>query len=538
MKAKTRKSGGDGIYHPSGRVFREDGTVVKDWGGKIPVALVYPNSYRIGMSNLGVHALYRLFNNEPDILCERFFLDITDRGHHVSIESGRPLTDFSVVAFSVSFELDYFAIPAILKAAGIPVYASERDETYPLILGGGPCLTGNPMPVAPFFDVLAIGEAEAILPGILPVLRENLMQARSCMLEDLAGQPGVYVPLLPPSRPVARQYTHNLDVFDTTTSVVTRDTELGELYLIEAERGCQRGCRFCLVNGIYSPMRFRSASQVLSAAKEGLRYRTRIGLVGPAVTDHPDIIEILGGLSDLGAETAVSSLRISSLSEGIVAALARGKAKTITIAPEAGSQRLRDVINKGITDEDIVRTVDIIAAHGFRQVKMYSIVGLPTETDDDIEQLIRMAVAARERLDAAHTRLTVNAAPFVPKAGTPFQWLPMATRDVLQKRLSHLRNTLKHEGIAFNDESPAWSEMQAALSRGNETFAPVIAAMPKLTPANWRRLVDEAGIDLNHYVNAAWPPDAPLPWDIIAAGPPKERLCKGLETALKGQVHA
>ena len=377
MRLRGRKSGGTGD-RSAGRVPREDNTVVKDWGGRLPVALVYPNSYYLGMSNLGIHAIYRLLNDYRDVVCERVFFEKDGKHAPASLESGRPLTDFPVLAFSISYELDYFNVAAILRAANIPLFAADRDERHPLIIAGGPCITANPMPVAPFFDCLGIGEAEPLLPPMLPVLRDGLAGERHELLKALVKIPGLYVPAVPPEQPVVRQFAADLDDFSTTSVIMTPDTELGELFLIEAERGCQRGCRFCLVNGAFSPMRFRSADAIIQQAREGTKYRNRTGLVGPAVTDHPEITDILDGLNRIGTEIAISSLRISSLSGDIIAGLARGKAQTITIAPEAGSERLRGVIRKGITEDDILKSADDIAANGFRQLKMYFIIGLPT----------------------------------------------------------------------------------------------------------------------------------------------------------------
>ncbi len=533
MRSRGRKPGGTG-YRPAFRPPPEENAVRKDWGGRLPVALVYPNSYYLGMSNLGVHALYRLLNDEPDALGERVFRE-RGGGAPVSIESGRPLTDFPVIAFSVSYELDYFAIPAILHEAGIPVHAAARDETHPLVIGGGPCLTANPMPVAPFFDAFGIGEGEVLLPPLLPVLQEGIGGARDALLDRIAALPGWYVPARPPREPVVRQYLKDLDTVPTTSVVLTRETELGDLFLVEAERGCQRGCRFCLVNGTFSPMRFRSAGVVLRQAEEGMACRRRIGLVGPAVTDHPQILEILGGLNDRGAEIAVSSLRISSLSGDLIAALARGGAKTITMAPEAGSQRLRDAIHKGITGDDIFRTVDEVTRHRFTQVKLYFIVGLPGETDGDVRDIGRLALGIRERLDrGGSARLTLNVAPFVPKAGTPFQWLPMAPEDVLEERLAILRADLPRRGIKLNAESPAWSRVQAALARGDERLAAAIAGTEKVSLAGWRKAVTSAGLDLDYYVNNRWDTETPLPWAAVSGSSRPEHLCAELERALEG----
>ncbi len=438
---------------------REDGAIVKDWGGRLPVALIYPNTYYLGMSNLGVHAVYKLLNTNLRIVCERVFYDPSSRKPPLAIESGRPLTDFAVLAFSISYELDYFNVVNILKASGIPLFAKDRDERHPLVIVGGPCVTANPAPLSPFFDCICAGEAEAILPQLVPALLEGFDVSRADLLKQLAALPGVYVPSLPPENPVKRRFAANLDEFDTASVILTPDTELGDLFLIEVERGCARGCRFCLVGTNYAPMRFRSVDRLVACAREGLPKRRHLGLMGPAITDHPQTVELLTRLNQLGAELSLSSMRINNLTPEVLDELARGKTETITIAPEAGSQRLRDIVNKGISEDDILSAADRLAGYRFHQLKLYFIIGLPTETDADIEAIVKLAHGIKERLDkrGSPMRITLNASPFVPKANTPFQWLPMASQETLQNRLSILRNSLPLKGIKLNEESPAWS---------------------------------------------------------------------------------
>jgi radical SAM superfamily enzyme YgiQ (UPF0313 family) len=524
---------------PSPRLSREEGTIIKDWGGRLPIALVYPNSYYLGMSNLGVHAVYRLLNSELRVVCERAFYEKEDKKAPVALESGRPLTDFAVVAFSISYELDYFNVVNILKSSGIPLYAAERDETHPLVIAGGPCVTANPAPLAPFFDFFCIGEAESIAPAMIPVMLENILPpaevSRDDLLKKLATLPGIYAPAHPPENSVVRQYPASLDEFPANSVILTNDTEFGDLYLIEAERGCQRGCRFCLVNTAFSPMRFRSVDSLLEQARGGLSQRRRIGLVGPAVTDHPQIEELLAGLNRLRAEISISSLRIESITADILDSLDKGKTQSIAIAPEAGSQRLRNVINKRTTEDDILKAADEIASHRFTQLKLYFIVGLPTETDEDIEDIVKLSLAIKERLDRkpGGIRLTLNAGPFVPKAGTPFQWLPMAPLETLTDRLAMLSSTLPLKGVKLNEESPAWSQIQGVLARGDEKVAEVLANMAEVSLAGWRSAVEACNLDIDHYVNQRWDTEQKLPWDVIDSGMKTERLCEELERALK-----
>lgn len=529
----------DEIKKARRRLSREQGTIIKDWGGRVPIALVYPNSYYLGMSNLGIHAIYNLLNNHNEIVCERAFWEtenIKSRTPPLSIESQRPLSDFAVLAFSVSYELDYFNVAKILKASGIPLYAAERDERHPLVIAGGPCIIANPAPLSPFFDCLCIGEAEPIIPTILPVITGGIRGKRSGLLKTLASLPGIYVPQYYSGTPIARQWTKNLDDFPVTSVVLTPDTELGELYLIEVERGCNWGCRFCLTSNAFSPMRYRSLDNLIAQAKEGLKYRKRLGLVGAAVSDHPQIEELLLKLGQMGAELSMSSLRMAPLSPTVLRELTRGGARTVTLAPEAGSNRLRRLIKKGISEEDVLEAMGKVAGLGIKQVKLYFMIGLPWETDEDIEEIVRLVLRCKEILDKqpGGCRLVLNISPFVPKAGTPFQWLPMTAPSILNRRLSLLKNRLKPKGIQISGESSAWSQVQGVLARGDEKIAEVLANIEEVSLAGWRKAVKKCGIDVDYYVNQRWGVEKRLPWAMIDSGTKIEHLKKELERSLAG----
>ena len=519
------------------RLSREQGTIIKDWGGRIPIALVYPNSYYIGMSNLGVHALYSLLNSYSQVVCERAFWEIENRARRLPalcLESQRPLSDFAVVAFSISYELDYFNVVHMLKASGIPLYAADRDERHPLVIAGGPCIIANPMPLSPFFDCLCIGEAEPIIPVILPVITEGISGKRSDLIKALASLPGTYVPQYYSGKPVTRQWAKNLDDFPVASVILTLDTELGNLYLIEVERGCNWGCRFCLVSKAFSPMRHRSIDSLIVQAEQGLKYRKRLGLVGPAVSGHPQIEELLFKLGQMGAELSISSLRVSPLSRIVLRELAKGEARTISLAPEAGSQRLRQVIKKSISEDDILKSMDKVAEPGIRLLKLYFMIGLPTETDEDIEEIITLTLRYKGILDRQQTgcRIAVTISPFVPKAGTPFQWLPMTQPSILNRRLSRLKSSLMPKGIKIKAESPAWSQVQGVLSRGDIKLAEVLANMEEVSLSGWRRAVEKYHLDIDFYVHQRWDTGQRLPWEMLDLGTKSGHLELELDRAM------
>ena len=501
-------------YFSGGRLAGEEGTVIRDWGGRYPFALVYPNSYFLGMSNLGLQAIYSLLMSHPETVGERVFWE-NDGKPLLSLESSRPLMDYACLAFSFSYELDYLNLADILKAGGLPLYASQRDDSHPLLIAGGPCVTANPMPIASFFDALCIGEGEAILPDMLPYLTEGLSRVE--ILHKLDSVPGVYVPMLAGNKAIKRRWLHALDSFPTHSCVLTHDTELGELYLIEVERGCSASCSFCLVSRAYCPLRFHSLDSLLQQAREGLKYRKRIGLVGPVVTDHPQIESLLDGLLQMGAGFSVSSLRLKNISPLILELMLQGGVHTLALAPEAGSERLRQVINKGFDENDIITAVGMVSRLPFKQLKLYFMIGLPSETEEDISSIIDLALKCQQHLNSYryNCRLSLNIAPFVPKAGTPFQWLGMAKEAVLERRIARLRDSLNGEGIEVKAESPQWSCVQAALSRGGRSFADVLSSIDKTSLAGWRRAVKKTDINLEYYVHGNWDRKTNLPWSMI-----------------------
>jgi radical SAM superfamily enzyme YgiQ (UPF0313 family) len=528
------------IAEARGKVSKEIGATVKDWGGQVPVALAYPNSYYLGMSSLAVHLIYRLFNEQPGIVCERTFFT---KGQPIALESQRPLMDFVALAFTLSFEMDYFNLVEMLRRAGIPPLAEKRDERHPLLLAGGPCVTANPEPLAPIFDALVIGEGEEVIPALTETLRRGVRAPRLELLRQWAVIPGLYVPRFYQVEydglgikiehepfapyPVKRQWVRDLDAHPTTSVILTDETKFGDMYLIEVARGCGRGCRFCLAGFSYRPLRERSVDILLDQAKEGLGYREKIGLVGAALSDYSQIDALTQGLRQLGAQISVSSLRVDSLSETLLEALVEGGTQTLTIAPEAGSPRLRSCINKDISEEEILDAAQR-ASRRFPQLKLYYMFGLPSERDEDTEALVHLTQKIKERFSG---HLIVSLSPFVPKANTPYQWAPMTPLPVLEARLRYVKQRLP--SIEVRSESAAEAAMQATLARGDRRVGLALAHTKGKSLPAWKREVARQGLAYEALLEER--PRGTLPWKVVDNRVSEEYLWQEWQKGTKAQ---
>lgn len=497
------------------RLAAETGARVRDWGGSLPLAVVYPSSYTIAMSNLGVHALYRWLNDRQNFLAERVFWD-TDRfstSGALSVESRRPLPDFSALLFTISWELDFLNLPPMLRAAGMPVYSKDRDEAHPLVIGGGAAITANPLPVAPFFDAVCIGEAEAILPVLCRALEQTVSLSRREQLERLAAVPGVFVPSIPAE--AKRQYVKDLDRFPVGTDVFTNDTEFGNMFMMEVQRGCRFSCRFCLVAAAFCPFRWRSLGSLLDQAAGARQYRSRVALVGPVAAEHPEFAELLRGLRELGYGLSAGSMRVKPISEEVLDELVKGGVKSLTIAPEAGTPDLRRAIGKGFSDDDVVEAVGKIGRAGIRQLTLYSMVGLPDETDADVRALSALALRCKAEADRYAVVLSLNASAFVPKPHTSFERLPMSGSADIDRRFDLLERALQGRGVKVKADNAAWAQVQAALSRGDEKLAPVIEKLDKVSLAGWRRAMKAAGLSAADYAGRRYAPGETPAWEVI-----------------------
>jgi len=528
------------------RLAREQEAIVKDWGGRLPVALVYPNSYHVGMSNLGVHVLYQLLNQYPGVVCERAFFE-NDADVPVSLESQRPLGDFPLLAISLAFELDYLNLVAMLRRSGIPLLSQDRDEGQPILIAGGSCVMANPQPLAPMIDAFAIGDGEVIVPTLVKALLEGTDLRRDDLLRRVAMLPGLYVPHVhglkgdqaesgaegpkhDTSRTIQRQWLPHLDDQPAHSVVITDDTEFGDMYLMEVTRGCGRGCHFCLAAAAYSPVREGSLEVLLDTARKGLAYRQTLGLIGASLSDYSHLESLARGLRRLGAKLSVASLRVDPLPAALLEALSESGARTLTIAPEAGSERLRRKIKKGVSSEDIMRAAELIARYDFPHLKLYFMIGLPTEDDDDVQEIVELLRAVRQRF---HRHITVNITPFVPKAQTPFERTAMAPRVVLEHRFEYLRDSLRALNVETAGESPRHAEVQGVLARGDRHVGETLMALDGAGLPAWRRAVEATGLESGQYLTSR-ASDEILPWFSVTG-----RACQQEPTmAVAGQATA
>ncbi len=531
------------------KLQNETGTIFHSWNDdRYRIALVYPNTYHQGMSNLGFLTVYHLINQRDDCLCERFFLpdkeELADYSRPpstlVSLESQHPLTDFDLIAVSISFENDYLNLPIIFNLAGIPFLSAERDQSWPLVLFGGVCAFINPEPLADVVDLVAVGEAEPILPGLLDILLENSSD-RAVKLRTLATLPGIYVPRFytplyaetgevtrmspedgAPAQ-VARQFLLDLDQSPSRSFIQTEATEFGGMALTEVSRGCSRGCRFCAAGFVYLPPRERSLENLLHQVDKGLCKRNRIGLVAAAVSDYGGIEELQQGILQQGGEISMSSLRLDALTAAEIDILYQAGHKTVAIAPEAGSQRLRDFINKGISEEQILSSVQMLADGGIKNLKLYFIIGFPDEQQSDIDAIMTLTesiatiwrTAGRKRGQMGNLTLSIN--PFIPKPFTPFQWAGMEGEKSLKRKLRFLQSAISRiPNTRMHHESVRAAVLQTFLSRGDRRIARLL---PRLAAGeNLKQLCKKIGLSLDFYVTKERWADEIFPWEIIDQG--------------------
>lgn len=545
--------------------------------GDVAVCLVYPNSYAVGMSNLGYQAAYKIFSQHRECRCERAFLPEPDEAETLartgaplaSLETQRPLADFEILAFSISFETDYLHILDILAAAHIPLRAADRRAApvaYPLLIAGGPATFLNPEPIADFIDVFLIGEGEEMIPEFVErYLRLDVTTAGHDRLAALSRVNGAYVPcLFEPTYDAAgrltglshveapaagaaplveRRLVKDLDAYPTTSQLLTPQTVFGDMYLVETSRGCEWGCRFCAAGFMYRPVRYRSTNVLRQQATQGLRERRTVGLVGAEMASQPGIAGLCEFIGQAGGRASPSSLKADVITPELATALGRHDNRSVTVAPEAGSERMRRVINKNLSEPEILRATKLLIGGGVRALKLYFMIGLPTETQADVDAIVALThkMHARfcgkegsNRAPVGSLSLSVNA--FSPKPWTPFQWEPMEDVASLRRKMGGLRQQLAGvPRVTVDIESPREAYYQTLLSRGDRRVGDLLLAIHQQRGAWWsviqawrraakRQLPATGCLDPDSFVHRRYGSDERLPWDFIDHGIDKRYL--------------
>ncbi|MBS5765497.1 MAG: radical SAM protein [Veillonella sp.] len=512
------------------------------------VAIVYPNTYFVGMSNLGLHIIYEEINLRNDSVCERIFLpekkelEAYDKTKTplMSVETQRPMHQFDVVAFDVTFEMDYFHIPLMLRHGRVPIMGKDRTEFDPIVIAGGPCATFNPEPFADFIDAFIIGEGEGIVSRVLDIIRDGKMEGldRHAILRQLANISGVYVPsLYVPIYSDDGEFKgyHIVEGAPTTikrhfemltsggeTVVATNYTEFGAMYIIEVARGCGRHCRFCMAGYCFRVPRVRPLDILKEGVDRAEKLGKKVGLMGAAISDYPEVDELVTYIRSKDMRYSCASLRADSLTQAVVDGLADSGQKTITIAPETGSERLRRVINKGISEEHLQNAATLSAKSGIQHMRLYIMIGLPTETDEDIEAIVGLAERTQAHMAevGCKGRLTLSINPFIPKPFTPFQWMAMDNQKTVEKKLQYIKKALqKNRRIEVLVESPKEAYIQGVLARGDRRLGAVLAACAADRGSkSFKAEMKAAGLDMEEMNYRERSFDEFLPWSHLDMG--------------------
>ncbi len=539
LKEKAREI----LSNETGAIFKE---------GILRIALAYPNTYQIGTSNLGFQLIYRILNSIPHISAERVYLpdheDIRfyEAGEELfSVETQRPIGEFDVVAFSVPFEGDYINVLKILELSKIPLRSVDRGEGFPLVIAGGMATLLNPEPLSPFIDAFVIGEGEYITREIFEIIA--CKEPKWKTLERLSEVEGVYVPSFfeptynedgtfaghTPSLRVKKRFIDNLDMHPGGSAILTKNTTFSDMYLIEMSRGCGGACRFCAEGFVYRYPRHREKSSVITEIQKAKEMGRRVGLISPMLLDHPDLKEIIAEARREGIQASLSSLRADALDEDMLEAVRMSGQKTLTIAPEAGSDFLRRSVNKHFTNEDIVKSAELSRRFGITNLKLYFMVGLPAERDEDIKAIGELGRAVKGVFTQGKVTIGVN--PVVPKPWTPFQWASFPKLEDVERKYRTIKNEIKGEGgIELALSSPRLFYIQALLSRGSRRVSRFLE-LTLQEKGSYSMALRKWELNPDFYTYRERRADETFPWDFIDHGISKKFLRREYEKSFEGR---
>lgn len=518
---------------PADLLTAERGYRWRHQAGALPVMMVFPNTYYVGMSNLGFQYIWRELDSHPGVSAERGFLPDSPEEAPRSLERGRRWADFALICVSATYEVDYGNVLMLLDRADLPRLAADRGDDAPLLLAGGPAVSANPEPLAEYMDLIVIGEGEVVIHEVLDLLKETVGLPKRERLKQMVQQvPGLYAPALydvdehgavHPAEPgvpeqIIYRRVDGYDRFDFGSTIVTPHTEFSDVYLIELTRGCGQGCRFCLAGYLYRPVRYPKLDRVIELIEGARDLTPKVGLLGAAVSDYPYLYELADYLAEHPVDLSVSSVRADNIDHRFVRMLKNGGIKSLTLAPEAGSPELRKMLNKNISDDELVSAVDCAADGGLESIKLYSMIGVPTEEQADIDGLIDLVtklVKAGRPKGIRH--FNVGVSTWTPKPLTPLQWAPQAPVKEIELKIRYLEKAMARLGAKLRPDSPGWAQISGALSRGDRRVGRAIGTAVDLgySLGAWKRALAEHDLSWER-VWGARNPEVTTPWAHIS----------------------